>query len=53
MKKIMFGNSLMLLGIAIMILAGLEVNIYRSNVGFVSFNHRRFYYGCMGLLQQR
>lgn len=25
MKKIMFGNSLMLLGIAIMILAGLEV----------------------------
>ncbi len=25
MKKIMFGNSLMLLGIAIMILAGLEL----------------------------
>ena len=25
MKKIMFGNSLMLLGIAIMVLAGLEV----------------------------
>ena len=29
MKKIMFGNSLMLLGIAIMILAGLKV-IYRK-----------------------
>ena len=42
MKKIMFGNSLMLLGIAIMILAGLKV-IYVGTlwVSFL-FNYRGF-----------
>ena len=39
MKKIMFGNSLMLLGIAIMILAGLEL-IY-IGIMSVSYTHLR------------
>ena len=46
MKKIMFGNSLMLLGIAIMILAGLEYDIHWYHVGFFPFNICRIYYGC-------
>ena len=45
MKKIMFGNSLMLLGIAIMILAGIKGDICRNTVGVVSFNYRGFCYG--------
>ena len=46
MKKIMFGNSLMLLGIAIMILAGLEL-IYIGIV-WASFLliPAAIYYGC-------
>ena len=39
MKKIMFGNSLMLLGIAIMILAGLEL-IYIGIMWAVHFQIR-------------
>lgn len=43
MKKIMFGNSLMLLGIAIMILAGLKLihdilywaSLFLISVGFI------------------
>ena len=38
MKKIMFGNSLMLLGIAIMILAGLKV-IYVGTLWVLSLIH--------------
>ena len=45
MKKIMFGNSLMLLGIAIMILAGLKVIYVGTLWVFVSFNYRGFCYG--------
>ena len=39
MKKIMFGNSLMLLGIAIMILAGLKV-IYVGTLWVVFVNKK-------------
>ena len=46
MKKIMFGNSLMLLGIAIMILAGLELIYIGIMWASFLFNTCRIYYGC-------
>ena len=52
MKKIMFGNSLMLLGIAIMAIGycyndtcRIKGDICRNTVGVVSFNYRGFCYG--------